>query len=385
LNLIFLIEFILSMKYNQWKIKSEIDQVNLLLKVTAFFWAIMKLWTYKKWIADRLYPVIPTFDFLENIPGFVHSVLFCLSLVFLSLIFLKQKKRLIILLFLSSEVLSCLLDVVRWQPWEYMYLCIFGVILINYRKPKSIIILIHLFLVSMYLFSGLHKMNRVFLNDVWVNTILIDLLGISFDTVLKYKLFFIGLIIPFFEVLFAGLLLFSKNKKKISFYLIAIHLAVLIILGPFGLNFNSVIWFWNLALIFVLIILYNKAFEITEAKNILSHNFYWLILWFVMPVFSFFGRWYQYLSFNLYSGKGEQMYIYFLRKDLVNPEFGSITLYNHKPSVNLHNWAMKELNSAPIPEMEVYLKIGEEIKKRYGKDRVKIILYNSGNKEITEL
>jgi len=373
------------MKQNKWEIKSEVIQLSLLIKIVAFFWFIMKVWSYKKWIADRLYPVVSSFDFLKNIPNFVHFTLFCTSLIFLLLIFLKKEKRFIILLFLISEISSCLLDVIRWQPWEYMYLCFFIIVIINYQKPRNTFVIFHLFLVGMYLFSGLHKLNRTFLNDVWVNTILDKLAGISLDTVVKYKLFFMGLIIPFSEILFAGLLLFSKNKRMISYCLIGIHITVLIILGPFGLNYNSVIWFWNLALIFILVVLYHKPMEITDIRTLVINNFYWLILWFVMPVFSFFGRWYQYLSFNLYSGKGEQMYIGLPPEIQVKREFGSTIVYDHRSYINLHNWAMEELNSAPIPEKSVYLKISHEIKKRYGKDHVKIILYNPANKSIIEL
>lgn len=202
-----------------------------------------------------------------------------------------------------------MLDTVRWQPWEYMYLSVFLVFIINFHRPKNTIVLMHLLLVSMYFFSGLHKLNRGFLSSVWMNTILEDFIGFSRETVLKYKLFFVGLVIPFCEILLGGLLIFSKNKKRVSCFLILIHLSILMILGPFGLGYNSIVWFWNLAIIFILLITYHKPFEINNIKPFLFNHFYWLILWFLMPVLSFFGRWYQYFSFNLYSGKGKQMYI----------------------------------------------------------------------------
>ncbi len=104
-----------------------------------------------------------------------------------------------------------------------------------------------------------------------------------------------------------------------------------------------------------------------------------------MPVLSFFGRWYQYFSFNLYSGKGKQMYICVSSKEKMQPQFGNIINYNGSPSINLQNWAMKEMESMPIPEMEIYLKISDEIKKRYGKNNVKIIMYDSENQKIIEL
>lgn len=79
------------------------------------------------------------------------------------------------------------------------------------------------------------------------------------------------------------------------------------------------------------------------------------------------------------------MYIGLPPEIQVKREFGSTIVYDHRSYINLHNWAMEELNSAPIPEKNVYLKISHEIKKRYGKDHVKIILYNPANKSIIEL
>jgi hypothetical protein len=236
----------------------------------------------------------------------------------------------------------------------------------------------------MYLFSGLHKLNRGFLSSFWVDMVLMQYLGFSFNTILKYKLFFAGLIIPFLEIVFAGLLAFSKNKKRISYFLMLIHLTILIIIGPFGLDYNSVVWFWNIALICILLIVYNKPFKI-DIKSFSVRNYYWLILWFLMPVLSFFGKWYQYFSFNLYSGKGEKMYVCFSSKEKMHPEFGEITGNKDLQCINLQKWAMNEIKSVPIPEKEIYLKIRDQLKKKYGKNNVKIMLYNPENKNVTEL
>lgn len=373
------------MKNINWKIKSEYQQANILLKVVALFWFATKIWSYKTWIANRLYPVIPSFDFFKYLPDGLHIILFSVSLILLLVIVFTNRKIALLIAFFVIELFSCMLDTVRWQPWEYMYMCIFLINIINFHRPKNILVLIHLFLISMYLFSGLHKLNRGFLHSFWMNDILVKYLGISLNVILKYKLFFAGLIIPFFEILFAGLLVFSKNKRRISYFFIMIHLIILFIIGPFGLDYNSVVWFWNLALIIILMIVYGKTIQINHIRSLLKNNIYWLILWFFMPILSFFGRWYQYFSFNLYSGKGEQMYIYFSVKDKMHPEFGEITINKGLQCVNLQNWAMQEIKSVPIPEKEIYLKISDKIKKKYKKNNVKVILYNSGNRKVTEL
>ncbi|WP_300354433.1 hypothetical protein [Chryseobacterium sp.] len=239
----------------------------------------------------------------------------------------------------------------------------------------------------MYLFSGLHKFNRSFLSTFWMDEILKDFFGLSLEIILKFKLFFAGLLIPVIEVLLAISLLVSKSKRKISLLLIIMHICILILIGPFGLNYNSVIWFWNFTLIFILFLLYALPVEKTDSKMILN-NSYWLILWFIMPIFSFFGNWYQYFSFNLYSGKGYQMYICvnndnYELKPYLEPVDGK--LCKDKPYLNLQNWAMSEIKSAPFPDIEVYQKIGIGMKKKYGNKNVKIFLHNTETRKTIEL
>lgn len=362
-------------------------QISYLIKVIAFFWLIAKMWSYKTWITDRVYPIIPSIDVLKNVPDFLHQFLFGLSLLVLITVICFKINRWLLVILLISEIISCSLDTIRWQSWEYMYLCFLLLLIINFTKPKCILLLSHLFLVSIYLFSGLHKLNRDFLSSVWLNMVLVDFLGLSMEFIVKYKLFFIGLLIPVAEIVLAILLLVSKSKRKISYFLIGMHLSILILIGPFGLSYNSVIWPWNLAMISILIIIYSKPIEFPYKKAIVP-NFYWLLLWFVMPVFSFFGRWYQYLSFNLYSGKGEQVYICVSEKEReLAPYFESkrASFCKEKASVNLQNWALQEVKSVPIPEVENYKKIGAYLKKKYAKDNVSVILYHPKTGKTKEL
>lgn len=365
----------------------EEQQVSLLIRALAFFWCVTKIWSYKTWVTDRLYPVIPPVDFLKYVPDFMHVFFFGFSVAaLLAVLFVKVNRLLLISLFLS-ELLSCSLDTVRWQPWEYMYLCFLLIVIINFRRPKHIIMLGHLFLVSVYFFSGLHKLSRGFLSSIWINMVLTDFFGLSMEIILKYKLYFIGLLIPIAEIFLAVLLFISKSKREISYLLILTHIGILIFIGPFGIQYNSVVWPWNLAMISILVIIYAKPVEPMHRK-ILTVNGYWIVLWFVLPFLSFFGNWYQYFSFNLYSGKGEQMYIYFSEKEReLSPYFdpASDKKYGNKPCINLQNWAMKEIRSAPLPENEVHRDIAVSLRRKYHKRIVRIMLYDPQTGKTTEL
>lgn len=315
---------------------SDKSRENVLLKVIAFVWFITKLFSYKTWIADRKYPVIAPLDFLQNIPSGIHLCLFGIAMLMLCAIIISSEKFFIIL-FLIFEFLSCSLDTVRWQPWEFMYLCIFVLYLFNLKRKESFYLLVHLFLASIYIFSGLHKFNRGFLTNVWTQMILQNFMNLSIATILSYKLFFIGLMIPFTEFAAGFLLLFSRYRKWISYFLISVHIIVLMIIGPFGLNYNPIVWSWNLVMIFLLVSIYGRPIGKIDTV-FLKQNVMWLLLWFVMPVFSFFGLWYQYFSSGLYTGKEKQLYIYISKQNQEYKAFSeadnlnSNRTYYHKSS-----------------------------------------------------
>lgn len=357
---------------------------ELLLKVSSLFWLIAKIWSYKAWGADRLYPVVPYFDFLEDVPHRVHLSLFYLSLFGLLWLIVRKPNRILIGILLLVEISSCLLDTLRWQPWEYMYICILGVYFASFKDKRNIRFLLHLLFVAMYIFTGIHKLNRNFLDLIWVKMILTNFFGISLAGIVKYKLYFLGFLLPLSEMIVGIMLLFAKNKRRISFFLMGIHITILFIIGPLGLNINSIIWFWNLAIICMLLLLYKEPIRI-DFKWFILKNWFWMVLWMGMPILSFSGYWFQYFSFNLYSGKGNYMYLCFDTTETKMQDF-SLDVTNKfcedKLLVDLSNWSLKETNLVPIPDESVRMKVADKIQKTY--PEVKIYHYHYTTKQKIE-
>lgn len=79
--------------------------------------------------------------------------------------------------------------------------------------------------------------------------ILNDFLHIAQNTILDYKLFFLGLAIPIIEIALGLGLLLAKKKILFAYLIIGMHIFILIFLGPAGINYNSIIWFWNILMI----------------------------------------------------------------------------------------------------------------------------------------
>ena len=288
-------------------------QNSSLLRIVALFWIIAKFMSINLWLADRLYPVVPAFDLAITIPTLLHTTLFVLSISSLFLLFLFPKKNKLLLVILVAELFSCVLDVARWQPWEYQHIFMLLVCCLNKNNPKAACNGLFFILVSTYIYSGFHKMNGAFLFSIWERIILHNFIGLPNTTISNVKLHYAGLLLPILEICLGLSLLLLKNKKLPALLLISMHILLLLLLGPLGVNHNSVVWPWNACMILLLYLLFIKETKVGYSLIELGKksNLIVLLFWGILPLLSFVGYWQQYFSSNLYSGNTIKMDICF--------------------------------------------------------------------------
>src|ERR1700744_3775502 len=157
---------------------SEENRSNTLLKVACLFWLIAKLMSWRIWTTYRLYPTAPVFNDLSNVSPVIHLILFTISILLITSLLFKQNRFLPAGL-LITEILSCLLDQTRLQPWEYQYIFVAFVFLINFNKQGYIIPALAFIMASTYFYSGCSKFNSGFLQEIWTKSILHSFLKIS--------------------------------------------------------------------------------------------------------------------------------------------------------------------------------------------------------------
>ena len=117
---------------------SIVSKKIIVTRIICFFWLIAKVMSWKVWLAERLFPIVPPFNFLF-VPSVVHLVLFIFSLVTLLALFIFPSKKLLLISVIVIEILSCVLDQNRWQPWEYQYIFIILALVINFKDDKNAI------------------------------------------------------------------------------------------------------------------------------------------------------------------------------------------------------------------------------------------------------
>jgi hypothetical protein len=181
---------------------------TLLFKAMCFVWLLMKIISWRLWMPERLFPLVP---FLEwtNQPE-ISFILFGFSLVCLVYFSFFTTNNIIIFLFLIFEISHLLLDQMRWQPWEYQFL-LTTVFYLFFKKSENFKLLLLTLLAFTYILSGLHKFSAGFLASSWSNIILKRIFRIPFEWRSNNILFYFGYIIPIIEVSL-GLLLLKLKK-----------------------------------------------------------------------------------------------------------------------------------------------------------------------------
>lgn len=365
----------------------------VLFKIVSIGWFIGKIISFKVWISDRYFPVIPVFNFLQ-FSNQVHFIIFFISLLLIGGLFFYPLKRHLVLAVIVIEFASCLLDYMRWQPWEYQYLLTLIFFLFS-RNSKHFLSLVGLLIAVTYLFSGLHKFSGSFLYIFWDSIILKKIIHISDGLIKNPFVHYFGLIFPAIEIFIGVGILFFRNKKNCAILAILMHLFILLLFGPLGLNYNIIIVPWNLVMLgLVLILFYHEGFSnltLLFFNNI--RNISVLVVIVMMPILSFFGNWDDYLSFNLYSGNTKTLSICVdkiqkypelekRRSKLKNDIF-----CNGSYLIDTNTWALEELKVPVYPEERVFKIMKDRFNQKYPNIKNKFVYYNYPyqNKNINEV
>lgn len=368
----------------------------LLIRICCISWIVAKALSWKAWTGNRLLPIIPTSDFIPELPNGIHITLFIVSLAVLSLIAVFPNKNILFAIVLCTEILSCLLDKMRFQPWEYQYLLTL-IFIIACRKEKDglrFLQLLSFLICATYIFSGIHKIGGSFLYVVWDTMVLKQFLGLSNAAISNPFLHYSGLILAVIECGAGLVLLFSKSKLLAVYTLVFMHLLILFVLSPLGLNYNSIVWPWNVAMTGIVWVLFvDKPVSIDRKFFNNKLNIAVVILVGFCPILNFAGYWDDYLSFNLYSGNNKKLMIcidnpkrylelgrYFIRRDRHGICDGSKT-------INADKWALTEINLPVYPDEPTFKAFKSAFDKKFPDAQSTFIMYwypygNAERKEI---
>jgi len=283
-------------------------------------------------------------------------------------ILIFRQMRWPVLIFLIMAGLLSLWDQMRWQPWFFEYFFLLAAI--GYAawdnsesRRAAALNACRLILASIYLWSGLQKLNVNFLRETWpdVTGPMLQHLPQAIGRIAGGC----GIAVPVLEIAIGLGLLTRRLRKAAALLAIGTHLFVLAMLVSSRENF--VVWPWNVAMTLLVAVLFLGDRE-TTARQVLVprtavHGLV-LLLFTVMPVLSFFDLWDSYLSSALYSGNTDQSVIYVSASVLAHlPAALRPHVWQQKEPyyLDVNRWAYGELNVPVYPEPRIYRRVAAQI------------------------
>jgi DoxX len=324
------------------------------------------LLSYRLWISSRFYPLIPIVRGLRPIPYPLDYLCAVALLVLLFWAGMASKPRVPIFSFSALLLFLAVFDQTRWQPWTYLYLfLLLSLAFFSWDKSDvtgqvSTLNICRLIVAATYFYSGLQKMN------VHFAAIGVKSLAGPFARFIPMPHFWPWIIAAIESSIGIGLLT-RKYRNSAVICGVLMHLFVLfsdVVL----MHWNSVVWPWNLTMMALLVFLFWRSdFSVFE---VLWRNPIWfqkvaLVLFVVMPFFSFFGWWDSYLSASLYSANVAQANLLFRGdvKDHLPPPVAKYVerLPAATNRIIIRDWSNGELNVPPYPALRAFRAIGAQV------------------------
>ncbi len=234
---------------------SEFLIARQLTRWTAFSCGGLLLVTWRLWTPQAVFPQVPAIYWLVDAPPWIDWL--CLAWLSAALICLTINPRLreksqatferycFLSLFLSLSVLMAL-DQHRLQPWAYE-LWILSVVWLSFHESQMRLAWMRWILVSIYIYSACGKFDFEFLHTVGQH-MLTALTGLlRFDARQLSQPVRVGLVatFPLVELAIAVGLLIPKSRRLAGGCAVLLHLGLILILGPLGLNHRPGVLVWN--------------------------------------------------------------------------------------------------------------------------------------------
>ncbi|MCP4189502.1 MAG: hypothetical protein GY768_02615 [Planctomycetaceae bacterium] len=347
----------------------ERTRVTLLKRATCLFTVALLLSTWKLWFPQSAFPQVPLFQGLVDVPGWVDQGLLLVlvpALILMGVVRVSPRFA-TISLFLIIGLLTTLmmLNQHRIQPWAYLAILVFTTIACC--TAKQILFWLRALFLSVYLFSALSKFDYLFLTTIGQQFLSTGLesLGFAFLEWSEPTRIGFALLLPLGELLTAICLLFSNTRRLGVIMALFLHLTLVLILGPWGMQQKVAVLIWNLQFCILIPLIFwplnrvaldpiSEGGQLTRSGMVGSVGARLLIcLAICFPLFEGLGFWDSWVSWGLYSTRAARVEIYFqeeLAKRLppeLQPHLSQSTYQGYLKKFYMDRWSLAALD-API-------------------------------------
>ena len=218
--------------------------------------------------------------------------------------------------FLVLLAILLIFDQTRWQPWMILYAVLLAAFLYAPRKetaspdgPTQVLDLCRLYLICMYFFAGLQKFHYSF--AVLVASMLSPLLQrfqISIEWLTAGNTVPMALSMAAAECASGVLLAFQKTRRWAVYFLVSMHVMLVLWLSPLGVDLNAVVWPWNILMVVLLLLLFRQKDEWSLGLLFRRHlsTRICAVIFAIFPLLALAGVWDTPLAFSLYTGGSKE-------------------------------------------------------------------------------
>jgi len=280
---------------------------------------------------------------LPGDPSFQHiqAIVLLALLGWLALFPQSRKGLLAVLVWVIWMVVQ---DLNRLQPWLYFYLLSWIVLLSGPAVPdEKIRSGLRWLLAAVYTWGGLNKLTPYFAVDnfPWFCEAFAWTKPLGAAPIVGYG-------VALVEFLFGPGLLWKTSRPVFRWVIVAFHLFIITALSPLGLDWNTVVIPWNLAMAGMVWTLSGSTASPFPVGSQLNFSKIWplvLVMWlaWVMPALNIIHCWDEPLSWKMYSNTQQEAS--FCGKPC--PEITGIWkqyAYDNGSKLLLDDWAMAELH-----------------------------------------
>jgi hypothetical protein len=294
--------------------------------------ASLLLWsTWKLWTPQELFPQVPLFSWAIPLGPWVDRLGLGLMLLAIVASLVPQKKITAHwMAFSAGWLISVLVDQHRMQPWAYQF-AVLGIIF-SAMSPAEGIRWSRALSVSIYGYSALSKFDAQFLHTVGQDFFgtLSRFLGVELAFWSETQRTWGTAIFPLFELAVAIFLAVNKTRNLGCIGATVLHLSLLLILGPLGLNHSAGVLAWNLFFIGQIWILFYdakperqneqqpqvaKGSQTNSAQIYIARGFASIVLFF--PLVERFGYCDHWLAWALYAPHSSRAEMFIDEEDQV--------------------------------------------------------------------
>jgi hypothetical protein len=347
--------------------------------------------TFRLWTPQTVFPQVPAIELLCSAPLWFDWCILAGLVIGLSLLTFSRNERWTTIgcyMGMGSLLASFCLDQHRLQPWAYQLgLFLFVWLTCPNRLQHS---LIRWMMISIYLFSALGKLDYEFLHSVGQHMLgaVAKILGQNADAIPSGIRLVLIALFPLVELSIALGLAWPKSRYLAGWFAIGLHLSLLVILGPLGLNHRPSVLVWNVQFAMLAYLLFVRTSSRTEAtlttesgtENGLPDRFpTWLqsfctaliAIAMILPATERFGFWDHWPSWALYAPHSSRVRVEVsgpslsrLPSDLV--QLTNVALLSDEEiqgwvNVPIDRWSLQSLDTPIYPQARFQLGVAQEI------------------------